>query len=61
MRKKLKTFTDKKRGMVWGSFHDFLEPSGAPVTRGLIFVDALKWKLEEKEVEHFRASILTTH
>ena len=52
MRKKLKTFTDKKRGMVWGSFHDFLEPSGAPVTRGLISVDALKWKLEEKEVEH---------
>ena len=65
MRKKLKTFTDKKRGMVLGRFHDFLLPSGAPVTRDLISVDALEWKLEGKKkwsiVEHVRAVILTTH
>ena len=48
MRKKLKTFTDKKRGMVLGRFHDFLLPSGAPVTRDLISVDAIEWKLEGK-------------
>ena len=48
MCKKLKTFRDKKHGMVLGRFHDFLLPSGAPVNRDLISVDALEWKLEGK-------------
>lgn len=46
MRKREKTFTDKKRQMMMGRFHDFVLPSGEPVTRDLISVEMLNRKYE---------------
>ena len=53
MRKKEKTFTDKKRQMMVGRFHDYILPSGVAVTRDLISVEMLAWKSEgnRKDIE----------
>ena len=53
MRKKEKTFTDKKRQMMMGRFHDYILPSGVAVTRDLISVEMLAWKSEgnRKDIE----------
>jgi len=46
MRKKEKTFTDKRRQMMMGRFHDYILPSGVAVTRDLISTEMLAWKSE---------------
>ena len=46
MRKKKQTFIDKKRLMMMGRFHDYILPSGAPVTRDLITVEMLAYQHE---------------
>jgi site-specific recombinase XerD len=46
MRKRKKTFTDQKRLMMMGRFHDYILPSGAPVTRDLITVEMLAYQHE---------------
>ena len=53
MRKKEKTFTDKKRQMMMGRSHDYILPSGVAVNRDLISVEMLAWKSEgnRKDIE----------
>ena len=46
MRKRKKTFTDQKRLMMMGRFHDYILPSGAPVTRDLISKEMLAFQHE---------------
>jgi|TARA_R110000823_G_scaffold39812_1_gene106119 site-specific recombinase XerD len=46
MRQRKKTFTDQKRLMIIGRFHDYILPSGTPVTRDLITVEMLAYQHE---------------
>ena len=39
-----KTFYDEKRQMYLGRFHDFVLPSGNPITRDLISFENLEWE-----------------
>ena len=47
MRKPKKTFTDKKRGVIRGRFHESLSKSGEPIKRDIIGVEELEWDRKE--------------